>query len=119
MTPSNQTPANDADKAEFETFYRKVFLKEHQQTINIALHQFGTLIGLVFVVWVLTMPLIWYPALLLFPLVHAAPGLVGHRLFERNAVVGDARWQRKDYPMPWFVAANHRMAFERLLGRKG
>jgi len=32
--------------------------------------------------------------------------------------VGDARWQRKHYPMYWFIAANHRMALERLLGRK-
>lgn len=118
MTPTNQTQADEAGKAGFETFYRETFLQEHQHPINIALHLLGTIFGLAFVVWVLTLPLAWYPALLLFPLIHGAPGLLGHRLFERNAVVGDARWQRKDYSMSWFIAANHRMALERLLGRK-
>jgi len=111
-----QTPIEN--KASFETFYREVFLQEHRQPVNVALHMLGTFTGLVFIVWVLSLPLAWYPALLLFPVVHGAPGLLGHRLLERNAVVGDARWQRKDYPMSWFIAANHRMAFDRLIGRK-
>jgi hypothetical protein len=51
------------------------------------------------------------------PLVHAAPGLLGHRLLERNITVGDARWRRRDYPRWWFIVANHRMTFERLTGR--
>ena len=116
ISPQQQVPT--ADRPSFEGFYREVFLQEHLQPINIAMHILGTILGLAFIAWVLTQPLAWYPALLLFPLVHGAPGLLGHRLFERNAVVGDARWQRKDYPMSWFIAANHRMAFDRLISRK-
>ena len=56
--------------------------------------------------------------LLLFPLVHAAPGLLGHRLLERSTSVGDARWRRRDYPGWWFIIANHRMTLERLVGRR-
>jgi hypothetical protein len=47
--------------------------------------------------------------------VHAVPGLVGHRLFERNAVVGDARWRRTDLPGWWFIVGNHRMTLDALL----
>ena len=50
---------------------------------------------------------IWW--MLLFPLVHVAPGLIGHRLFDRNEAVGDARVFRTDFPLWWFVVANHRM----------
>ena len=119
MPLSPQLQPHAADKPRFEDFYREVFLQEHLQPINVAMHIFGTVLGLAFIAWVLTLPLAWYPALLLFPLIHGAPGLLGHRLFERNAVVGDARWQRKDFPMSWFIAANHRMAYERLLRRGG
>ena len=119
MAPSSYHIKDDRDKASFETFYREVFLQEHRHPFNVALHMFGTFIGLAFIAWVLTQPLAWYPALLLFPVVHAAPGLVGHRLVERNTAIGDARWQRKDFPMSWFIAANHRMAYERLLRRGG
>jgi hypothetical protein len=56
-------------------------------------------------------------ALLLFPVVHAAPGLLGHRLFERDAVVGDLRVTRTDFPKAWFIAANHVLAWEVLSGR--
>jgi len=107
----------DAEKPTFDVFYREVFLREHRHPINVALHMFGTFAGLAFVPAVLAMPLAWYPALLLFPLVHAAPGLLGHRLLERNIAVGDARWRRRDYPGWWFIVANHRMTFERLTGR--
>ena len=52
---------------------------------------------------------------LAFPVVHALPGLIGHRLFERNAAVGDIRVTRKDHPPLWFIAGNHLMTVELLL----
>ena len=107
----------DAGKPTFDVFYREVFLHEHRHPLNVALHMAGTFAGLVFIPAVLAMPLAWYPALLLFPLVHAAPGLLGHRLLERSTSVGDARWRRRDYPGWWFIIANHRMTLERLVGR--
>ena len=115
MAQSTQFQPDDASKASFGPFYRQVFLREHTHPVNVALHIGGTIAGLAFVLAVLTLPLAWYPALLLFPIINAAPGLLGHRLFERNVVVGDARWQRRDYPLWWFIAANHRLTFERLL----
>ena len=107
--------STDASRPSFDTFYREIFLPEHRHPLNVALHIAGTLAGLVFVVAVLAAPWAWWPALLLFPLVHAAPGLIGHRLLERNAAVGDARWRRTDYPGWWFMLGNHRMTAERLL----
>jgi hypothetical protein len=48
---------------------------------------------------------------------HAVPGLVGQRLVERNAAVGDLRVTRTDYRILWFIAANHVMTFELLTGQ--
>jgi len=115
MTPSSSHQADKAAKPSFETFYHDVYLDEHTHPLNVALHIGGTLAGLAFVAAVLSLPIVWYPALLLFPVVHAAPGLLGHRLFERNEVIGHARWQRKDFPLWWFIAANHRFLCEKLL----
>jgi hypothetical protein len=95
-----------------------VFLAEHQQPINMALHMAGTLAGLAFLVWALWLPSPWPWLALLFPVVHAVPGLIGHRLFERNAAVGDVRVTRTDYPPHWFIAANHWLTVDRLLGRR-
>lgn len=103
-----------ATRLPFETFYREVFLPEHLHPLNIALHVAGTLAGLVWIPFTLSSPGLWKLAVLLFPLVHAAPGLLGHRLCERSAEVGDARWRRKDYPVWLFFVANHRMTLERL-----
>ena len=96
----------------FRDFYRNHFLPEHQQAANVALHVFGTVAGIVFVGAVMAslMPYL----VLLFPVVHAVPGLVGHRLFERNAVVGDVRVLRKDFSPLWFIAANHVMTLDLL-----
>ncbi len=101
----------DSTRIGFKRFYSEVFVPEHQHPVNHGLHVLGTLLGLAYLpaVWLL-LPLPWparLAALLLFPLVHAAPGLIGHRLFERNAVVGDARWRRQDFSPLWFIAANH------------
>jgi hypothetical protein len=96
----------------FESFYREVFLPEHQHPVNVALHVLGTLAGLVWLVWALWAPGGWKWAALLFPLVHGAPGLLGHRLLERSAAVGDARWRRTDHA-PWkFIVANHRLTWD-------
>ncbi len=99
----------------FSNFYHQVFLVEHQDPLNVALHVFGTVLGGVYLVAVLWFGWPWLA--LLYPVVHAGPGLIGHRLFERNSTVGDLRVTRKDYSPLWFIAGNHVMTFELL--RKG
>jgi hypothetical protein len=99
-------------KTSFSEFYVQVFLPEHQRPANVALHTLGTILGLAYVASVLLWASPWF--ILAFPAVHAAPGLLGHRLFERNLAVGDVRITRKDYSPLWFILANHKMAFERL-----
>lgn len=99
----------------FMTFYREVFLAEHSSTANVLAHMFGTILGLAwlaasFFYW----PVYWA---ILFPVVHALPGLIGHRFFERNEAVGDMRFTRKDFPNAWFILGNHLMTAEVLLGR--
>jgi hypothetical protein len=69
----------------------------------ICLHVLGTLLGL-----------LWVASSLLFPAVHAIPGLIGHRLFERNEAIGDLRVSRKDYSLWWFIRANHQMTLQML-----
>jgi hypothetical protein len=102
-----------APRISFAAFYRDVFLPEHRHPLNRALHIVGTLAGLAYVVWVFTWPLSgWWLALGLFPAVHALPGLVGHRLWERNTAVGDARWRRTDHPAWWFIVGNHRLTMD-------
>jgi hypothetical protein len=93
----------------FKNFYNQHFLAEHMDSRNVFLHIVGVLLGLslfplaaFFEQWLL---------ILLFPAAHGAPSLLGHRLFERNLVVGDLRVTRKDFPFFWFIAANHLMAW--------
>jgi hypothetical protein len=100
----------------FSQFYRDHFLAEHRHPANVALHVVGTLAGVAFVAAALLSPKPWVAWL--FPVVHAAPGLIGHRLFERNAAVGDLRVTRSDFPPWWFIAANHRLTFDVLLLRR-
>jgi hypothetical protein len=96
----------------FDRFYREVYLPEHRHPANIALHIGGTLAGLGWIIGCLIAPWPWPVAGVLFPAVHAAPGLLGHRLFERNATVGDLRVTRRDHS-PWlFLLANHRLTAE-------
>jgi hypothetical protein len=104
----------DSPKA-FSTFYRDVFLPEHRQPLNVALHIFGTLAGLAWVAATLAAPGFWKLSALLFPVIHGAPGLIGHRLVERSEAVGDARWRRSDFPAWLFILANHRLTAERLV----
>ena len=99
----------------FADFYLEHFLPEHQQPLNVALHVAGTLAGLA---WLpLTLLSAWPWLVLLFPVVHAVPGLLGHRLLERNAAIGDLRVLRSDFPRWWFIVANHRMTWDALRGR--
>lgn len=104
------TTESQKRKIGFHDFYRNHFLAEHQHPATIGLHVFGTLLGTLFLVGSLlsTMP---YLALL-YPVVHAVPGLIGHRLFERNAQVGDVRVLRKDFSPLWFIAGNHVLTYE-------
>jgi hypothetical protein len=97
----------------FQDFYQNVFLAEHQNPANVALHVLGTVLGIAVVAWAWASSSPWL--VLAFPVVHAAPGLIGHRLFERSAAVGDIRVMRRDHPPLWFIAANHCMAFELLV----
>lgn len=103
-------PHAPALQTHFSGFYAQVFLPEHQHPGTVALHVFGTVVALIFVATVFALGQGWWA--LLFPVVHALPGLLGHRLWERNAAVGDVRVTRKDYSPLWFILANHRMTWE-------
>lgn len=94
----------------FRHFYREHFTAEHQHPANIGLHVFGTVASAGFMVFVLVSPAPWLA--LLYPVVHAVPGLVGHRLFERSTEVGDVRVLRRDFSPLWFIAGNHLLAVE-------
>ena len=114
---NNRRPPPAAAAADFWSFYDKTFLPEHRHPANVALHVVGTLLGLGFlcgVVWAAASrgAPAWLAALLLFPAVHAAPGLLGHRLFERSADarVGDVRVLRTDFPLRFFLFGNHVLA---------
>lgn len=107
-SPIETTPSATR-RPSFDDFYHQQFLPEHAHPANRALHYFGTLAGLVFVP--LSLMSAWPWAVILFPAVHALPGLLGHRLFERNAAVGDLRVLRTDAPGLWFLLGNHRMLF--------
>ena len=77
---------------------------------------FGTVAGLVLIAASLSVIPIW--SILAFPIVHAAPGLVGHRLFDRDEELGDLRITRTDYPLWWFIIANHLLTFDVLTMRQ-
>jgi hypothetical protein len=96
----------------FDRFYETVFLPEHRHPANVALHVAGTVLGLLLLPAAPWLGAPW--AVLLFPVVHAAPGLIGHRWFERDAAVGDVRVLRRDHSPLRFIAANHRMTWELL-----
>jgi hypothetical protein len=93
------------NRPSFRQFYQNHYITEYRHPANVALHIFGTVGGLAFVAWALASPMPWLA--ILTPIMHAAPGLAGHRLFERSAAVGDVRVSRKDFPVWWFIVANH------------
>ena len=112
---SSRTSSSSASVRRFIEFYRTVFVKEHEDLKNVALHVVGVIGSLAFVPLALTSRAPWLA--LAYPVVHVLPGLVGHRLFERSSAVGDVRVTRKDYPLWWFLVANHWLAFDALTGR--
>lgn len=108
-TPS--TPANG-----YAAFYAAAYRDDHRHPVNVALHMVGTVAGLALLGGAAAMVINPWLALA-FPIVHAAPGLIGHRLFDRNEGVGDLRVTRSDYPLWWFIRANHRMTWDVLTGQ--
>ena len=92
-------------------FYHQHFRPEHAHPANVALHMLGVAAGLAVLGFSAAQVINpWWA--LSFPLVHVVPGLIGHRLFERNAAVGDLRLTRVDFPLWWFIIANHRLAWD-------
>ncbi len=100
----------------FRLFYVDHFRAEHRHPANVALHLLGVLLSAALIVGVLWRGQLWLA--LAYPFVHAAPGLLGHRLFERNAAVGDVRITRDDFPLWWFIVGNHILLAEVLSGRQ-
>jgi len=92
----------------FRAFYRTTYRYEHRHPANLALHVIGVFLGLGVIAASLTVWPWW--TIVAFPAAHGVPGLIGHRLFERNQAVGDIRITRKDHPLWWFIIANHLMA---------
>ena len=99
----------------FKMFYEEVFIKEHRNFYNVLLHCSGTILGLLWILYIFLN--LNFLLLLLFPVIHALPGLIGHRLFERNKNVGDFRFIRKDFPNYYFIIANHFLLIEVLTGK--
>ena len=94
---------------------RQHFLPEHQHPINQGLHVVGTIGSTVFAAAALISSRPWLA--LLYPIVFTVPGLLGHRIFERNMDVGDMRITRKDFPPHWFIIGNYLLSYELLLGK--
>lgn len=92
----------------FRQFYATTYRADHRHPVNLALHIIGVFAGIALIIASLTVWPLW--TIIGFPLVHVAPGLLGHRLFDRDAAVGDLRLTRTDYPLWWFLVANHLMA---------
>jgi hypothetical protein len=99
-----------AQRLSFSQFYTEVFRDEHRHPANISLHIFGVIAGLCTLLAAFTIGPLW--GALAAPLIHVVPGLIGHRLFERSEDFGDMRLTRKDFPLYWFLIANHLMAFD-------
>lgn len=101
------------ERPTFLHFYRTQYRDEHRIPANIALHLVGVAAGLAVIAASLTIWPLW--TFLLFPVAHAAPGLLGHRLFERDASVGDVRVTRTDVPAWWFLIANHMLLVDLII----
>jgi hypothetical protein len=104
-------------RSTFMDFYRGAYADDHATMPNRAFHLVGTFGGLALLIASVTIIPFWWA--LAFPIVHAVPGLIGHRLFERNLEVGDVRVFDGTYPGLWFMAANHLRAWESLLALLG
>lgn len=95
---------------DFKTFYKTAYRSDHVHPANLALHCIGVVAGLAVIIASVTIWPLW--TAIAFPIVHVAPGLLGHRLFDRDEKIGNMRLMRKDFPLWWFVAANHLMAID-------
>lgn len=98
------------DRPRFMQFYRTLYRDEHRLPANVACHLVGVAAGLAVIAASLTHWPLW--TILLFPVAHVLPGLLGHRLFERDASVGDIRVTRTDIPVWWFLVANHMLVVD-------
>lgn len=97
-----------SQRIDFNTFYKTEYRSDHQHPANLALHIFGVLAGLGLIAASFTIWPLW--TILGFPVVHIAPGLIGHKYFDRDEELGDIRLTRTDFPLWWFLIANHLMA---------
>jgi hypothetical protein len=95
-------------KTTFKSFYETAYRSDHRHPANLALHIVGVVAGLALIGASFTVWPLW--TVLAFPVVHVVPGLLGHRLFDRDETLGDMRITRTDYPLWWFLVANHLMA---------
>jgi hypothetical protein len=93
----------------FRQFYNNIFLPEHSRLANRFLHYLGVYLGLAVISASVIYSNGWL--LLAFLPAHVLPGLLGHYFFEQSKTVGHLRVNRNDYPIYWFLAANHLMAF--------
>jgi hypothetical protein len=101
----------------FRVFYRGDYAADHRHPVNLALHAFGTITGIALLAaTALGTITAWWA--LAFPIVHVGPGLIGHRFFDRDEAIGDIRLLRTDYPLWWFLIANHIMTAGLLVGRR-
>lgn len=108
MAPSPRTM-----RSSFMDFYHGAYADDHATWPNRALHLFGTFSGLALIIASITVIPVY--CVFAFPIVHAVPGLIGHRLFERNAALGDVRVFSGTHPSWWFMVANHLRGGEALL----
>ena len=113
-TASDATTTSAPFAERFAAFYRGPFLQEHQHPANVALHVTGTVSALALLA-ACAAGLVPAKAALLFPVVHALPGVVGHAAFEPSESAGTLRVFRQDLPRMWFFYANHVMSAEALL----
>ena len=101
----------------FQDFYNTIFLPEHQHASNRLLHVLGIGASSLVVLAACYWRGAWLLLLLLYPVFFALPGLLGHRLYERSASVGDVRVTRTDHPKRWFWWANYVMTWDMLRGK--
>lgn len=107
-----------SSKPHFDTFYKDHYLAEHYHPANVALHVVGTIAGIALVFTALFGAIsLWW--MLAFPIVHASPGLIGHKLFERSDAAGsNNRILRSDFPLYWFIIANHMSLWKLVTGTR-
>ena len=108
MSPPTERPPSQPTKPGFWGFYRDHFVAEHQHPLNVGRHIACTLAGTVFLPVALASPMPWLA--LLYPVVHAALGLLGEPLVRAQCGGGRcAGFAPRDFSPLWFIAGNHVM----------